>query len=130
MRRRIIKTNSTNVASGLPLVPSLITWFGLLWPPNPAQASCVPPPAGLVAWWPGERNADDVISGNNGTLANGAAFAAGEVGQGFGLGNASAGILVGNPTNLQSQDFTVEAWIQRASTNVLTPDPSAWDGCA
>src|SRR5207245_1589335 len=36
-------------------------------------------PFGLVSWWPGDGNANDVVDGNNGTLLNGAAFGAGEV---------------------------------------------------
>lgn len=106
-------------------IPAVIISFGLLWSPDLAQASCVSPPPGLMAWWPGEGNANDVISGNNGTLTNGAGFSAGEVGQGFSFGTSGAGILLGNPTNLQSQDFTIEAWIRRGDTNVATTDPAA-----
>ena len=40
-------------------------------------------PFGLVSWWPGDGNANDVVSGNNGALQNGASFGAGEVGQAF-----------------------------------------------
>jgi hypothetical protein len=87
-------------------------------------------PSGLVAWWPGDGNANDIIGGNNGTLTNGAAFAAGEVGQAFSFNTNHASVLVGNPTNLQVQDFTIEAWIQRGSTNFATDDPTAVDGAA
>ncbi len=41
-----------------------------------AQAqSCAPPPAGLIAWWPGDGNAQDIVGSNDGTLVNGATFA-------------------------------------------------------
>ena len=40
----------------------LLTGSGLI------QAQCVPDPAGLVSWWPGEDNANDIVSGNNGVL--------------------------------------------------------------
>ncbi len=46
-----------------------------------AAQTCVQPPAGLVSWWPGDGNAKDIISGNDGTLVNGATFATGKVGQ-------------------------------------------------
>jgi len=36
---------------------------------------CVSPPPDLVSWWPGDGNALDIQSGNNGTLQNGATFA-------------------------------------------------------
>ena len=45
--------------------------------------SCVEPPSGIVAWWAGDGNATDVQGGNNGTLQNGATFAAGMVAQAF-----------------------------------------------
>src|ERR1051326_1464477 len=41
------------------------------------RADCVPPPTGLVSWWPGDGNADDIVRGNNGALQNGATFTAG-----------------------------------------------------
>jgi hypothetical protein len=121
-----MKRNRSSVVSRLGLLTSVIISFGLVWQPDFAQASCVPPPSGLVAWWPGEGNANDIISGDNGTLTNGAAFAAGEVGQGFSFSTDHAGILLGNPTDLQLQEFTIEAWIRRGSTSVVTTDPTAY----
>jgi hypothetical protein len=47
------------------------------------SGSCMLPPAGLVSWWPGDGNADDIIGSHNGTLVGGVAFTAGEVGQAF-----------------------------------------------
>ena len=44
---------------------------------------CTPPPPGMVAWWPGEGNANDIRGGNNGTPQGGVTFPAGEVGQAF-----------------------------------------------
>ena len=29
--------------------------------------TCAVPPAGLVSWWPGDGNADDIYGSNNGT---------------------------------------------------------------
>ena len=51
--------------------------------PFVAAQICVQPPAGLVSWWPGEGNANDIVGSNHGTLQNGATFAAGMVGQAF-----------------------------------------------
>ena len=36
---------------------------------------CVPASSGLISWWPGEGNANDVAGANNGTLMNGVGFA-------------------------------------------------------
>ena len=54
-------------------------------PPPP----CDPAPSGLVGWWPGEGNANDVVGGNNGTMMYGAAFTNGEVNQAFNLPGVS-----------------------------------------
>ena len=42
---------------------------------------CVRPGSGLLGWWPGEGNANDSVGAHNGTLPNGVAFVASEVGQ-------------------------------------------------
>ena len=90
---------------------------------------CVPPPSGLVSWWPGNGNALDIVSGNNGTPIN-VSYAPGEVGTGFSFTGLDSAVLLGNPTNLQLQNFTIEAWIQRGSTSIVTEDPNAGAGAA
>ncbi len=35
---------------------------------GPCGPACVALPSGLVSWWPGDGNAQDIIDGNNGTL--------------------------------------------------------------
>jgi len=47
--------------------------------------SCVTPPSGLVSWWPGDDNTDDIVNGHDGTLIDDATFDAGKVGQAFDL---------------------------------------------
>src|SRR2546426_7942573 len=41
------------------------------------SSGCAIAPAGLVAWWPGEGNASDVVDGNSGSLIGGVGFANG-----------------------------------------------------
>jgi len=41
------------------------------------------PPPGMVAWWPGDGHARDIIGGHDGLLQNGAGYAPGMVGDGF-----------------------------------------------
>ena len=61
-----------------------VALFSLLTASQIASAQgCVPPPTGLVSWWPGDENANDIVGQNNGTLRGGATFIAGEVGQSF-----------------------------------------------
>ena len=84
------------------------------------QAACVTPPPGLLAWWPGDGNANDIIGGNQGTLQNGATFAPGLVGQAFSLNQPGpvpfecplcAFVSVANHFPASVDEVTVEAWI-------------------
>ena len=90
--------------------------LGLLTCSARAQTNCVPVPSGAVSWWRADGNAVDWIDNNHGTIAGQATFGPGRRGQSFIFdGNADA-ISLGNPTNLQLQNFTIEAWVRRAST--------------
>ena len=51
--------------------------------PTPTPGPCVEPPSGMVAWYPGDNNSNDIVGGNNGTLQGGTTFASGEVEQAF-----------------------------------------------
>jgi hypothetical protein len=84
---------------------------------NPA---CFPTPTGLVGWWQAEGSAVDAISGNSGGLVGDASFALGKVGQAFALDGNGDGILLNNVAGLQLQDFTIEAWIKRSSTTMVS----------
>jgi len=84
---------------------------------------CTPPPAGMVSWWPGNGNGDDVQNGNNVTLYNGASFVAGMVGQAFNFQNpphATTGQYAGitSPVGLPlgNSARTVDLWFNTATT--------------
>ncbi len=110
----------------LRVAPKAILLLTLLHYPQASRADCLPPPSGLLSWWPGEGNALDELGGNTGTLAGDATFGPGKVGHGFAFdGNSGNAIQVGNATNLQLQDFTVEAWVSRSSTSMVT---TYWTG--
>src|SRR5947199_9852261 len=87
---------------------------------------CATTPSGMVSWWPGEGNANDIVDGNSGTLQGGATFAAGYVGQAFLLDGVNAYVDAGNAPNLHVSggDFTVEAWVR---FNALGGDMSIMD---
>jgi hypothetical protein len=83
------------------------------------SADCVPPPSGLVAWWPGEGHANDIAGTNNGTLVNGATFARGQVGSAFSFNGGLDSVVVPDSDSLRfTTEFTIEAWINPSSTNV------------
>jgi hypothetical protein len=81
-------------------------------------------PSGLVGFWSGDGNADDFTGTSNGTLQNGAGFAVGKVGQTFSFDGVDDSVSVGNPASLQTQNFTIEAWIKRASSSIISNNSS------
>jgi hypothetical protein len=88
-----------------------------------SDSACVAVPAGLVGWWRGETNALDETSGNNGVLVGNASFGTGKSGKGFVFDGQGDGVAVSNSPVLRLQDFSIEAWIKRASTTVASLDP-------
>jgi hypothetical protein len=64
---------------------------------------------GLTNWWPADGNARDIWAGDNGTLENGATFAAGEVNQAFSLNGTNQYVDVGS-VNLPTT-FSIDAWV-------------------
>ena len=88
---------------------------------------CVPPPAGMVSWLPGDGNANDIKGSNNGTLMNGTTFAAGQVGQAFLLDGIDDFVELGNAPSLRvsAGDFAVDAWVR---FNALSHPPGANSG--
>ena len=94
-------------------------------------ASCSTVPVGLISIYSGDGNASDARSRNNGTIQNNVTYAAGKIGQAFQLGGngdlSGNGdrVLIGNPANLQLQDFTIETWIKRSSSAIVTNSPFA-----
>jgi len=75
---------------------------------------CAPRPWGMVAWWPGDGNAMDIIGGNNGTLVNGVSYAPGVLGDAFSFdGGAKTGIKVPDyPALKLTNSLTIEAWVK------------------
>jgi len=74
--------------------------------------TCVPSPAGLVGWWPGNGNANDAIAGNNGQLAGDATFAPAVVAQGFKLDGFGDYIQIPDSPALRPAQMSVEAWVR------------------
>ena len=72
--------------------------------------TCTPARPDLVSWWPGDGNALDSRSRNNGTIQGNVTFAAGEVGQTFNLGG-TAGLMCWTIASRK----TIAAWCARSS---------------
>src|SRR6266511_4206317 len=84
--------------------------------------NCAPAPPGLVGWWKGDGNAVDTVGATNGALVGDTSFAPGVVGQAFSFDGDNDSVIIGNHAALQLQNFTIEAWIKRASTNQASLD--------
>ncbi len=93
-------------------VAALLLAMGFTFSESTSQ--CVTPPSGLVSWWPGEGNANDIIASNHGTLQNGVSFAPGKVGNAFSFDGVDDGIsiLKSSDLNLGAGDFTITAWVK------------------
>ena len=78
-----------------------------------ASGQPIVPPPGMVAWWPGEGNANDIFGTNNGVLLGGAtATAGGKVGQAFDLNGSSGYIEVSDSPDLDfPSGLTIEMWV-------------------
>jgi len=73
---------------------------------------CVPPPAGLIAWWKGEGNANDSAGRADGVLYRGVTFAPGEVGQCFSFDGINSAVNVPDvPALALTNSLTIECWL-------------------
>ena len=82
--------------------------------PTPAP-TCAPPPAGMVSWWPGDGNANDIQSGNNGI--NNGTYAAGNVGQAFSLDGINNFVEIpDSPSVSITGAISIDAWINPTTT--------------
>ncbi len=81
-----------------------------------AAAACSSAPVGLVGWWAGDGNANDIAGTNNGTLQGGAtATGVGEVGQAFSFDGATGYVQIPDAPALKPTNLTVEAWVRFSS---------------
>ncbi|HJQ24187.1 MAG TPA: PKD domain-containing protein, partial [Blastocatellia bacterium] len=93
--------------------------------------ACMPAPAGMTHWWPGEASARDVIGGSDGTLRNGASFATAKAGQGFSLDGLDDFVQL--PDNLfafptggtGNTPFSFEAWFKTSGGGVIVGQQTA-----
>lgn len=73
---------------------------------------CVPPPPGLVNWWPGDGSAVDLIEGGSGTLFNGATFSTGLVGGAFSFDGVDDYADASGTQLADLQQLSIDAWVK------------------
>ena len=83
------------------------------------DAKPISPPPGLVSWWPGDRNARDVIGDNDGVLKGGASIRHGFVKRAFKLDGINDFVLVPDSSSLRfgANDFTIDLWVKFNTTD-------------
>ena len=83
------------------------------------DAHSIEPPPDLVSWWPGDRNAKDIIGDNDGLLKGGASFGKGFVKRAFRFDGIDDFVLVPDSSSLRfgTNDFTVDLWVKFKTTD-------------
>jgi Lysyl oxidase/Concanavalin A-like lectin/glucanases superfamily/Immunoglobulin domain/Immunoglobulin I-set domain len=121
MNNNIAGANTHTFYFGRPcrwLAATLLLLAGVGSAPPARAASCVSAPSGVVSWWPGDGNALDIASTNNGTLQGGATdTATGEVGQCFSFNGTTSYVSIPDSPALRPTNLTVEAWVLFTSLN-------------
>jgi len=99
--------------TALPVPIALVILFvsGATHPARAASGACVAPPAGIVGWWPGDTNENDIIGGNNPASVSAVSLVPGEVLDGFTFGTQGYIQLPSSP-GLANQQFTWAAWVR------------------
>ncbi|OFW27597.1 MAG: hypothetical protein A3H27_07585 [Acidobacteria bacterium RIFCSPLOWO2_02_FULL_59_13] len=77
--------------------------------------TCVVPPSGMVGWWPGDGNANDIVGSNHGT-GTGVAYTTGKVGQAFSLAASLPYVTIADNSALHVQELTIDAWVYFTGT--------------
>jgi hypothetical protein len=77
---------------------------------------CTPVLSGLVGWWAGDGNGDDISgSGNNGT-ATAVTYSVGKVDRAFQMNGATSGVVIPQSSSLAVTNLTFTAWINPSDT--------------
>jgi hypothetical protein len=76
-----------------------------------ACAQCAPPPEGIIGWWPGDGNYQDIVGNHDGIPNGDLAFATGKVGQAVNYFGTNSFVELSNTADLNLSQFTVETWV-------------------
>jgi len=89
---------------------------------------CITPPPGLVSWWPGDGNYQELVSANNGNPPTGATFPTGMVAQAFGFdGTSGSGFSVPDAKSLRfTGAISIAAWVNPSNLSCTNVDNSGY----
>ncbi len=93
-----------------------------------SNALAAQPLSGMVGWWPGDGNGNDIIGGHNGTLVNGTTFADGMLGQTFSFDGVDDYVDIGDISEVEGvQKVTWSVWISPDKSSVSYPVIGKYD---
>ena len=99
------------IARGRACCPALLLCFCATYAAFAATPACVAIPSGLVGWWTGDTNENDVTGANNPSTVNAVNLVPGEVLDGFSFGTQGY-IQIPSAADLANQQFTWTAWVR------------------
>ena len=76
-----------------------------------ASSECIAPPSGLVGWWPGDVNENDIVGANNPSAVPAVTLVPGKVLNGFTFGT-NGYITIPESPSIDNQRFTWSAWVR------------------
>ena len=85
-----------------------------------AMGPCAPPPAGLIAWFPADDSAADVVGLRQAQLQDPTGYTSGKVGRAFRFNGSSDQVLLGSWFNLQ--EFSVSMWVKAGLSQAAYAD--------
>src|SRR5580693_440320 len=89
----------------------LVLCFSNVPPASAATPACIAAPSGLVSWWPGDSNENDIVGVNNPSSFTAVSLVPGEVLKGFSFAT-NGYILIPQSSTLMNQTFTWAAWVR------------------
>lgn len=82
---------------------------------TPVTPLCATAPNGLVGWWTGDQNANDIAGGHTGTFTG--SYSAGYIGSAFVIsGSGNDFVTVPQTSALEPANITVDAWVKASSS--------------
>ena len=114
--------DGSGTASGLK-INIAITPTSLPVTPPPTNSNCIAT-LGMTGWWALDGDAQDTVSGNDGTLLGSPTFIVGQVGPGMQFDGVNDRVRVPSSPSINvgaGVGFTLEAWINPADLSHLRP---------